>query len=140
MRAKLMAFAVSGFVAGLAGCLFIVVNQQYQPTAFLASVSLVVFTSTAVGGLGSLFGAILGAAIVEGSAVYLPPSWQLFPAALGVLIVLILFPRGLAGLCYDLRDLGVERLLRRHAGGAAGATGRERPAGPSRPPDPVLAS
>jgi branched-chain amino acid transport system permease protein len=110
MRAKLTAFALSGFIAGLAGCLFVVVNQQYDDTAFLVSASLVVFTSTAVGGLGSALGAILGAVIVEGSAVYLPPSWQLFPAAAGVLIVLILFPRGLAGLCYDLRDWATDRL------------------------------
>ena len=110
VRAKLTAFAVSGFIAGLAGCLLLVVNQQYEETSFLVPVSLVVFTSTAVGGLGSAFGAILGAAIVEGSTIYLPPSWQLFPSALGVLLVLILFPRGLAGLCYDLRDWALERL------------------------------
>ena len=111
--AKLTAFALSGFIAGLAGCLFLVVNQQYQETAFLVPVSLLVFTSTAVGGLGSALGAILGAALVEGSTIYLPPSWQLFPSALGVLIVLILFPSGLAGLCYDLRDWAVEALVRR---------------------------
>ena len=121
--AKLTAFAVSGFIAGLAGCLLLVVNQSYQETSFLVPVSLVVFTSTAVGGLGSTFGAILGAAIVEGSATYLPPSWQLFPSALGVLLVLILFPRGLAGLCYDVRDWGLERLARRHRATPPGVTG-----------------
>jgi branched-chain amino acid transport system permease protein len=112
--AKLTAFALSGFIAGLAGCLFLVINQSYADTTFLASASLVVFTSTAVGGLTSSLGAVLGAAIVEGSAVYLPPSWQLFPAALGVILVLILFPRGLAGLYYDLRDWAATALVRRH--------------------------
>ena len=115
MRAKLIAFAVSGFVAGLAGCLFVVINQQYQPTVFVVPVSFLVFTSTAVGGLGSALGAILGAALVEGSTIYLPPSWQLLPSGLGVLVVLILFPRGLAGLCYDLRDWTLAGLARRHA-------------------------
>ena len=121
--AKLTAFAISGFIAGLAGCLLVVVNQQYEETSFLVPVSLIVFTSTAVGGLGSAFGAILGAAIVEGSTIYLPPSWQLFPSALGVLLVLILFPRGLAGLCEDLRDRALERLARRHRADAAGVPG-----------------
>ena len=121
--AKLTAVALSGFIAGLAGCLLLVVNQSYQETSFLVPVSLVVFTSTAVGGLGSAFGAILGAAIVEGSTTYLPPSWQLLPSALGVLLVLILFPRGLAGLCYDLRDWALERLARRHQAPASGVTG-----------------
>ena len=124
VQAKLTSYAISGFIAGLAGCLFVVVNQSYQPTSFLVPVSLVVFTSTAVGGLGSALGALLGAAIVEGSAVYLPPSWQLFPSALGVLVVLIAFPRGLAGLVYDLRDHGVAALARRRG---------ETPAPPAMP-------
>jgi branched-chain amino acid transport system permease protein len=123
VRAKLTAFALSGFIAGLAGCLLLVVNQQYEETSFLVPVSLIVFTSTAVGGLGSAFGAILGAAIVEGSAVYLPPSWQLFPSALGVLLILILFPRGLAGLCYDMRDWALHGLARRHRGAAPNVPG-----------------
>jgi len=33
--AKLTAFAISGFIAGLAGCLLVVVNQQYEETSFL---------------------------------------------------------------------------------------------------------
>jgi branched-chain amino acid transport system permease protein len=123
VRAKLTAFALSGFIAGLAGCLFVVVNQSYQQTSFLVPASLIVFTSTAVGGLGSALGAVLGAAIVEGSTVYLPPSWQLFPSALGVLIVLIAFPRGLAGLVYDLRDRAVTALARQHRSEDAAAPG-----------------
>ena len=95
--AKLTAFGVSGFVAGLGGCLLLVVNQQYVETPFLVPVSLLVFTSTAVGGLGSALGAILGAALVEGSTTFLPPSWQLLPAGLGVLVVLILFPAAWPG-------------------------------------------
>jgi branched-chain amino acid transport system permease protein len=139
MRAKLSAFAISGFIAGVGGCLFVVVNQQYADTEFLASISLVVFTATAVGGLGSALGAILGAAIVEGSAVYLPPSWQLFPSAIGVLLVLILFPRGLAGLCYDLRDWALARLTERHAGTPPAAT-TPPPATPPSALDPALTS
>jgi branched-chain amino acid transport system permease protein len=125
MRAKLTAFALSGFIAGLAGCLLLVVNQQYEENSFLVSASLVVFTSTAVGGLGSALGAVLGAALVEGSTIFLPPSWQLFPSALGVLIVLILFPRGVAGLVEDLRNWAVDALAKRHAapGGAAPVEG-----------------
>jgi branched-chain amino acid transport system permease protein len=122
LRAKLVAFALSGFVAGLAGCLFLIVNQQYEEAPFLVPVSLAVFTSTAVGGLSSALGAVLGAVLVEGSTIFLPPSWQLFPSAIGVIIVLIAFPRGLAGLCYDLRDQAVAALARRHAGGTDAGT------------------
>jgi len=113
-RAKLNAFAVSGFIAGLAGCLMTVINQQYVESPFTVTTSLAVFTATAVGGLGSVVGAIAGAALVEGSTVFLPPSWQLFPAAFGVLFVLLLYPGGIASLLYRARDSLLAVVARRH--------------------------
>jgi ABC-type branched-subunit amino acid transport system permease subunit len=115
-----------------------VVNQQYEETSFLVPVSLVVFTSTAVGGLGSALGAILGAALVEGSTVFLPPSWQLFPSAVGVLLVLILFPRGLAGLVYDLRDRALDALAARRRAATPGAPSTPNAPGRPGPIDPAL--
>ncbi|HEY7949065.1 MAG TPA: ABC transporter permease [Acidimicrobiales bacterium] len=113
-RAKLTAFGVSGFIAGVAGCLLVVVNQQYVESPFTETISLAVFTATAVGGLGSVVGAVLGAALVEGSAVFLPPSWQLFPSAFGVVLVLLAFPGGLASLLYQGRDRILAAAARRH--------------------------
>jgi len=113
-RAKLTAFGVSGFIAGLAGCLLVVVNQQYVESPFTATASLAVFTATAVGGLGSVVGAVVGAALVEGSAVFLPPSWQLFPSAFGVVIVLLAFPGGVASLIFQGRDRVLDVVGRRH--------------------------
>jgi branched-chain amino acid transport system permease protein len=113
-RAKLTAFAVSGFVAGVAGCLLVVVNQQYVESSYTETVSLAVFTATAVGGLGSVVGAVAGAALVEGSTVFLPPSWQLFPSALGVILVLLAFPGGVASLVFSGRDKLLEMVGRRH--------------------------
>lgn len=104
VRARLGGFAISGFIAGLAGCLLLVVDRQYSEAPFTVPISLAVFTATAVGGLGSALGAVAGAALVEGSAVFLPPSWQLFPSAAGVLIVLLAFPSGIAGLLCAVRD------------------------------------
>jgi hypothetical protein len=77
-------------------------------------VSLAVFTATAVGGLGSVVGAVAGAALVEGSAVFLPPSWQLFPSAFGVVLVLLAFPGGVASLIFDGRDKILELVASRH--------------------------
>ncbi len=113
-RAKLEAFAVSGFIAGVGGCLLVLVNQQYLESPFTETASLAVFTATAVGGLGSVVGAVVGAALVEGSATFLPPSWQLFPAAFGILVVLIAFPGGLSGLLFAARDKFLIAMGRRH--------------------------
>jgi branched-chain amino acid transport system permease protein len=115
VRARLGGFAISGFIAGIAGCLLLVVDRQYSEAPFTVPVSLAVFTATAVGGLSSALGAVAGAALVEGSAVFLPPSWQLFPSAAGVLIVLLAFPSGIAGLLCAARD----RMLVRRIGRAA---------------------
>lgn len=114
-RARLAGFAISGFIAGVAGCLLLVVNQQYTEAPFDVSASLAVFTATVVGGVGSPLGAVLGAGLVEGSAVFLPPSWQLFPSAAGVLLVLLAFPGGVAALWCAGRDKLAERLARRGA-------------------------
>jgi branched-chain amino acid transport system permease protein len=127
IRARLSGFAISGFIAGVAGCLLVVVNRQYSEAPFTVPVSLSVFTATVVGGLGSALGAVAGAALVEGSAVFLPPSWQLFPSAAGVLIVLLAFPGGLTGLLYAARDRVLERSTSRRGGpgSPAGPGGRQ---------------
>ncbi|MGH9081440.1 MAG: ABC transporter permease [Acidimicrobiales bacterium] len=125
-RAKLGAFAVSGCIAGVAGCLLVLVNQQYVESPFTATASLAVFTATAVGGLGSVVGAVSGAAVVEGSAVFLPPSWQLFPSAVGVLLVLLSFPGGISSIVFGARDHLVAVAARRHG----------LPTAPSRRRDP----
>ncbi len=119
-RAKLNAFAVSGCIAGVAGGLLVLVNQQYIESPFTATASVAVFTATAVGGLGSVLGAISGAAVVEGSAVFLPPSWQLFPSAVGVLLVLLAFPGGIASLVLGARDRLVAVAAHRHGLRAGG--------------------
>jgi branched-chain amino acid transport system permease protein len=131
-RAKLSAFAVSGCIAGVAGGLLVLINQQYVESPFTATASLAVFTATAVGGLGSVVGAVSGAAVVEGSAVFLPPSWQLFPSAFGVLLVLRAFPGGIASLVFRARDGLVEAVARRH-GLATGPSGRQRRPGMPEP-------
>jgi branched-chain amino acid transport system permease protein len=137
-RAKLSAFAVSGFLAGLGGCLLIVVNQQYVESPFTETASLAVFTATAVGGLGSALGAVAGAALVEGSTVFLPPSWQLFPAAFGVLLVLLAFPGGVASLVYRARDRLLTLVARRHGveDGPSAPIVRSEPVVPSAPVAP----
>lgn len=112
VRAKLTAFAISGFLAAVAGAL-IVHHQQ----AFIADdpeFSLGVFAAAVVGGLGSLLGAFLGALYWNGTFFWLKGAWRLFASGIGVLIVLLVAPGGLAGLWYDLRDVTLRKLGRRH--------------------------
>src|SRR5205807_8459170 len=69
-RTQTFAFIVSAACAGLGGGLLTVVNQLAQPGAFPLQLSLSLLTGIVVGGLGSLAGAVWGAALLV-----LLPNW-----------------------------------------------------------------
>lgn len=109
-RYKLMAFIISGAIAGLAGGLF-VIYQAYVPLNSLywtASGDVVVMT--VLGGTGSLFGPIIGAGVfmwVKNIVVTFPivgPYWHM---VLGVVFVLVVwfFPDGTWGILDEIRAL-----------------------------------
>ena len=111
---KLTAFTISGFVAGIAGGLFVQLSQSFDLSSYGAGASLDVFTAAVVGGLGSLFGGVLGAVFLRGSQWFITaPEWRLLSSALGVLIVLLIIPGGLASLVIKIRDWYVGVVLRR---------------------------
>jgi len=69
-RTQTLAFVVSAGCAGLGGGLLAAVLQLAQPGAFPLQLSLSLLTGVVLGGLGSLVGAIWGAALLV-----LLPSW-----------------------------------------------------------------
>jgi branched-chain amino acid transport system permease protein len=102
---KLTAFTLSGAVAGVAGGLFVHLSQSFDLASYSAAQSLDVFTAAVVGGLGSLFGGVLGAVFLRGSEWFITsPEWRLLSSAIGVLFVLLVLPGGLAGLVIKIRD------------------------------------
>lgn len=126
-RTKAWAFAISGFVAGIAGGLIGFTNRLASPEAFTLDLSADYIAMIIVGGLGTSVGPLIGAAFV----VLLPEAIQRVGEALGVadllsalremafglLIILFLIfePRGLAAL--------LRRLRPRAAGAAAAVPG-----------------
>jgi branched-chain amino acid transport system permease protein len=114
VRAKLTAFALSGFLASVAGVLLVVQNQRFTLGLFPAEDNLVVFTAAVVGGLGSVSGAVIGALFLKGGEWFLDDTWRLFASSIGVLLVLLLLPGGLGGAVFRLRDLGLRWVARRH--------------------------
>jgi branched-chain amino acid transport system permease protein len=64
---KTLAFAISGFYAGVAGSLFALIslNGFVNPQAFLFELSILILVGAVIGGLGSLGGVVFGALAVE---------------------------------------------------------------------------
>jgi len=102
---KLSAFTLSGSVAGVAGGLFVHLAQSFDLATYGVEESVNIFTASVVGGLGALFGGVLGAVFLRGSQWFITsPEWRLLSSAVGVLIVLLIIPGGLASLVIRIRD------------------------------------
>jgi branched-chain amino acid transport system permease protein len=111
---KLTAFTLSGSVAGVAGGLFVHLAQSFDLSSYGVTESINVFTASVVGGLGALFGGVLGAVFLRGSQWFITsPEWRLLSSAIGVLIVLLILPGGLAGLVIKVRDRLVALIIER---------------------------
>lgn len=114
LRAKLTAFAISGFLAALGGCLLAELLGGYGPGTYAPDQSFVVFTAAVVGGLGSLLGAGLGSLYLNGAQWFLPgPQWQTLASAAGVLLVLMIIPGGIGDVVYRVRDMGLRWVAQR---------------------------
>ncbi|MGA0820058.1 MAG: ABC transporter permease [Ilumatobacteraceae bacterium] len=119
-RLKLTAFTISGAIAGVAGGLFAHLNYSFDLSSYGVNKSLEVFTASVVGGLGSMFGAVLGAAYLRGTEWFVTAEeWRFVSSAAGVLIVLLIAPGGLGALVIRVRDqlaFLVDRRARRREG------------------------
>jgi len=108
VQAKLTAFIISGFVAGVGGALFVHQQRAFSIDSFSTGESFNVFTSAVIGGVGSLGGALLGALYLRGTRWFITDqAWQLLSTGFGVLLVLLILPGGLGGLWVKLRDVAV---------------------------------
>jgi ABC-type branched-subunit amino acid transport system permease subunit len=98
-RIKLLAFAIGASTSGLAGVLFATQVGFFNPDNFVLNNSILVVAYVVFGGMGSLPGAIAGAASLWWLQEFLrdqvpPPDRQLWVGAI-VLLMMIFRPGGL---------------------------------------------
>ncbi len=100
-RYKLWLFVFSAAIAGIAGALYVPQIGIINPSEFAPINSIEAVIWVAVGGRGTLYGAIAGAVLVNYAKTYLtgafPEVWLFALGALFVLVTLFL-PRGFIGL------------------------------------------
>jgi urea transport system permease protein len=98
---KLWLFVFSGIVAGIAGALYVPQVGIINPSEFAPINSIEAVIWVAVGGRGTLYGAIAGAVLVNYLKTWLtgafPEVWLFALGAIFVLVTLFL-PRGIIGL------------------------------------------
>ncbi|MGA9873999.1 MAG: branched-chain amino acid ABC transporter permease [Rhodococcus sp. (in: high G+C Gram-positive bacteria)] len=109
-RARILAFVVSAACAGAAGAVLAMASRIAAPSGFTLTLSLTLLSAVVIGGLGSLAGALIGAALLT----YIPPvvtnlgldagltslqSAELAPLVTGIFTVLVILfaPLGLVG-------------------------------------------
>jgi branched-chain amino acid transport system permease protein len=114
---RLAAFAISGFMAGLAGALLAYQNTVFSPGGFTPEKSIELFVMAVIGGVGSIPGALLGAAYVVGLPL-LPglrniEFVEVLTSGLGLLILLNFLPGGLAEAAYKTRDTLLRKIAAR---------------------------
>ena len=115
---RMAAFAVSGFIAGMAGALVAYQNQGFEPGGFTPEKSLTLFVMAVIGGVGSIPGAILGAVYVVG--LPLIPGLRdidlidLLTSGVGLLLLLTFLPGGLIEGVYRIRDSLLRRVAAKH--------------------------
>jgi urea transport system permease protein len=98
---KVGLFVFSALIAGIAGALYVPQIGIINPSEFAPINSIEAVIWVAVGGRGTLYGAIVGAILVNYAKTYLtgafPEVWLFALGALFVLVTLFL-PRGIIGL------------------------------------------
>ncbi|MEY2476041.1 MAG: branched-chain amino acid transport system permease protein livM [Actinomycetota bacterium] len=114
VRARLSAFALSGFIAAMAGGVYFFHQHGISTTLLETPRNLLVFSMAIIGGLGSVPGALLGSGylmLLQNSSLLGSSQSQFLASGVGLLLILMVFPAGLSGILYDIRDA----LLRRYA-------------------------
>ncbi|MGY1733203.1 branched-chain amino acid ABC transporter permease [Geodermatophilus sp. SYSU D01045] len=127
---RVTAFVVSAAAAGLAGAVLALVVRLTAPTAFTIVLSLSLLTAIVIGGLGSLFGALIGSALLVFLPRYLRDLGESFDmdaaqaaeisyVVYGVILVLVMLfaPAGLVG---SVRLAWMKQRARRGAARARG--------------------
>src|SRR5579872_7014755 len=107
-HAKLFVFTVSAVLAGIAGALYVPQVGIINPSEFSTANSIEIAIWVAVGGRGTLMGAIVGAVLVNFIKTWLtgsvPEAWLFVLGGLFVLATLA-FPKGIVGFGEKLRGL-----------------------------------
>ena len=115
VRTRLTAFAMAGFLAGMAGVLYVHHQNGVAEASYAATRSVDMFLMAVLGGLGSVYTVLVGAIYLATANIVIGnEGGQLLASSLGVLTILMFFPTGLGSLVFRARDAWLRRIAMRH--------------------------
>jgi len=115
VRARLGAFAVSGFLAAFAGGMFAFSQYGVNVQSFTVEASIRMFLMVVIGGLGSVAGPLIGAGYIGAVNIFgqSSPLFALGATGIGVVTLLLFAPGGLGDLVFRMRDSVLRRVAAR---------------------------
>lgn len=116
-RNKLAAFAISGAMASVAGLLIAYQSGSVDYQAYGMAASVSVFVYTVVGGLTSVGGGVAGAVVFGVIRLFgedIVEGLSFLATGVGVLVILLFLPGGLAEAFYRVRDSFLRWVANRH--------------------------
>ena len=110
-RLKVIAFFISAILAGFAGSLYAHLTAFISPDVFVFDVSAQVLSMVVIGGIGTTWGPVLGAAVLTFLPEVLRVSQSYYQViyGAGIAAMIIFFPGGLLGLVKGWWQYAVSR-------------------------------
>jgi branched-chain amino acid transport system permease protein len=113
-RHQLAAIVIAGFFAGIAGVLFIVVDNSVFPNMMFWTLSLEVTIMALLGGWFTFLGPMLGAAIVVSLRTFVSGYTEYWTLVMGIVLMLVILflPEGVLGKIFEIWNKRTARLDR----------------------------
>lgn len=118
-RHQLVAFIIAAFFSGIAGSLYAGLDGSIHPDMFHWPMSGNAILMAIMGGMGNFFGPVVGAAVLTGLEEVVGKHTEYWSFYIGVvvLIVVLLFPRGILGIKFFARTKNHEDEKERNSAG-----------------------
>lgn len=126
---KLLAFAIGASTSGFAGVMFASKIQAITPASFDVTLSILVLVLVIFGGMGSLPGAVLGAAVIQWAPNFLRTyikKEDLFVYLGAILVIMMIYrPQGLLPSRRRAREIAMSEVGIGHADAVTATIGEE---------------
>ena len=97
---RVLAYAISSFLGGIGGAIFAAISQSVYPSSFAVQDSINFMLNCFLGGLGYVFGPMLGTLVLYfgWDMLFLTGKWQLLIYASVLILMMLVLPNGILSL------------------------------------------